>query len=125
MTSKLLIGLFALGLVAPATAPAMAAPTAASPAPVRSGRQIAETVCAECHQITANAPAPPPGHAGPSFRTIADAPSTSRRSLLQFMAHTEWNRHTEPMTMPLMLLLPQERRGLADYILSQRSATAH
>lgn len=57
----------------------------------------------------------------PTFQVIADRPGTTLASLKRFMAHTQWDEHSLPMTMPDLMLQPEQQDALARYILSLRS----
>lgn len=115
LSKPLAAGLLAVGLTSAATA-------AYAQLDVRSAREIAVTVCAACHRISAASAVPPVvDPPAPSFQAIADRPTTTRDSLRRFLAHTKWDQHNRSMTMPLMLLAPEEEVSLADYILGQRT----
>jgi len=89
---------------------------------VRAGRELAEIVCSACHKVgptqdIATILDPP----APSFQLIADRPTTTAAGLRRFMAHTDWDHHTFPMTMPDLMLEPDQQASLAAYIVSLRS----
>ena len=111
----------AIGLVVLTATAANAAP-AGSAAQLRAGRELAQTVCSACHQVEAKQETlivlDPPA---PSFQTIADKPGTTQAGLRKFMAHTKWDAHTLPMTMPDLMLTPEQQDVLSRYILSQKT----
>ncbi len=89
---------------------------------IHTGRELAETVCSACHVVETNQEFPPIlEQTTPSFQEIADRPGTTLGSLRSFMAHTKWDAHTQPMTMPSLMLSPDERDSLSRYILSLRT----
>ena len=76
-----------------------------------TGRRLAETVCAACHQVEANPTAPSPNPDAPRFGDVARMASTTELSLRVFL------RSTHP-TMPNFILSANEIESLSSYILS-------
>lgn len=75
------------------------------------GRRVAETDCAQCHQIDAKGEA---GSAGaPSFEAVANIRSMTELSIKVFLQSTH-------ATMPMLHLSPSELDGLGAYIMSLR-----
>jgi len=78
-----------------------------------AGRQLSLSVCATCHQVTADESAPR-GNA-PSFAAIANLPSTTQMALHAFLS-------TPHANMPNLVLKPQEQNDVIGYILSLRKS---
>ena len=81
------------------------------PGNIRAGRELARTVCAECHVVV-----PRPGVLrqigdAPDFADIAQMPSTTRTALLAFL------RSSHP-TMPNLILSDRKANDVIAYILS-------
>jgi mono/diheme cytochrome c family protein len=93
----------------------------ASGADVASGRQIAMNVCSSCHvaapyQTTLPVLNPP----APAFADIANRPAQSAAKLRSFILTTHWDGKTVPVTMPNPMLLDDQARAVARYIMSLR-----
>ena len=86
---------------------ALAAPVAAAAGNLSSGRQMAMTVCASCHQVMGERM----GRGPPSFMDIANMPSTTALSLRVFLR----SNHRE---MPNLIISDADTDGLIAYILS-------
>lgn len=80
-----------------------------APGDVSSGRRIAETLCAACHQIGAGEPEPKSG--APSFVKIARMPSTTTLALNVFLRSTH-------KAMPDFQLTREEADDVVAYIMS-------
>ena len=100
-------------LVAATAAAALSAhgPARSRPGNIRAGRELAETVCAECHVVV-----PRPGVLrqlgdAPDFADIAQRPGTTRRSLHAFL------RSPHPI-MPSPVVPDREANDVIAYILS-------
>ena len=52
---------------------------------------------------------------------IANRPGVSAEGLQHFITHTHWDTDALPMTMPNPMLMPDQTRAVARYILSLRS----
>jgi mono/diheme cytochrome c family protein len=76
-----------------------------------AGRALATSVCATCHQVTGQQPAPR-GNA-PSFSAIANMSSTTETALHVFLS-------TPHANMPNFVLKPQQQDDVIAFILSQR-----
>jgi mono/diheme cytochrome c family protein len=74
------------------------------------GRHLAETVCSDCHQISATSP-PGRNPAAPSFVDISRMPSTSELAIKVFL-------RTPHPSMPNFILSPEEIDSVTAYILS-------
>ncbi len=100
-------------------------PFAAHAAPassVAAGREIAMNVCSACHQVAAKQEFPPLlDQRVPSFQTIADNPATTMQSLRRYITTTHWDEKAIPMTMPDLMLQPDQANAVARYILSLRT----
>jgi mono/diheme cytochrome c family protein len=95
---------------------------AAPPGEVRAGKELALQVCAYCHVVAADQPAPPSlRQPTPNFQDIANAPTTNAKSLRRFITTTHWDARTLPMTMPNPLLMDEDVNGVVAYILSLRT----
>jgi hypothetical protein len=57
----------------------------------------------------------------PSFEDIANRPTTTEKSLREFLRTTHLDNKSLPMTMPDPMLIPKQRLALARYILSLRT----
>ena len=111
-------GFFAAGV---GLAAAMAALSAQArnvdrPGNVRAGRELAQTVCAECHVVV-----PRPGVSrqigdAPDFADVAQMPSTTRTALLAFL------RSSHP-TMPNFIVSDRKANDVVAYILSLKQPT--
>jgi mono/diheme cytochrome c family protein len=88
------------------------AQTAGNPA---SGRQIATTVCAACHQVAADGKASAVG--APNFVDVANMPSTTALSLKVFLRSSH-NR------MPNFIIASSDTDDLIAYILGLRQPSA-
>lgn len=111
----------AVAMAIVASCPAQAAPRSPTDAAHR-GRDTAETVCSACHQVGPSQQFPPTlDPPAASFQSIADRPTTTLAGLKRFMAHTKWDEHTLPMTMPNMMLTAEQQDTVARYILSLRT----
>lgn len=90
---------------------AMAAPVLAqdTPGDVASGRRLAETLCANCHQIDFQQPKA--AARAPGFVQIAKMPSTTGLALSVFLK-------TSHDVMPNYILSRQESEDIVAYILS-------
>lgn len=73
------------------------------------GRRLAETTCAECHQIDASAPDPGPRTGAPSFVAV------SRMSAMTELAIKVFLQTSHP-TMPNFVLTPDEIDSIAAYV---------
>lgn len=80
-----------------------------APGDIASGRRIAETWCAVCHQIDLQKPEPATG--APSFVQIAKLPSTTALALNVFL-------RTPHKVMPNFQLTSQEADDVVAFILS-------
>jgi mono/diheme cytochrome c family protein len=76
-----------------------------------SGRQIATTVCAACHQIVAGGQASAVG--APSFVDVANMPSTTALSLRVFLRSSH-------KKMPNFIISESDTNDLIAYILDLR-----
>lgn len=106
-------GFFAASIVLAAGAAALSAhgKNVDRPGNIRAGRELAQTVCAECHVVV-----PRPGVSrqigdAPDFADVAQMPSTTRTALLAFL------RSPHP-TMPNLILSDRQAHDVAAYILS-------
>ena len=97
-----------------------AAEPKADPAVAR-GERLAQMICSACHIVAPNQEftpilqTPPP-----SFAEIASRPTTTERSIIDFLKSTHWDGKTIPLTMPDPMLMANQRMDLAHYILSMR-----
>ncbi|PNG24709.1 cytochrome C [Methylocella silvestris] len=98
---------FAIALLAPLAVLAAASAQAADPA---VGRQLAEQVCSECHQVGPVATQQPANSTAPSFLDISRMSSTSELAIKVFL------RSSHP-TMPNIILDQEETDSIAAYIL--------
>jgi mono/diheme cytochrome c family protein len=90
-------------------------------ATVDAGRKIALDTCATCHVVAADQDiAPILKQSTPSFSQIANAPGSSRASLLRFIGATHWDRQSVPITMPNPMLSEMQKGQVVSYILSLR-----
>ena len=98
-------------VLAIASSMAMAAPVVAQDAPgdVASGRHLAETMCADCHQIDFQQPKA--AARAPGFVQIAKMPSTTGLALNVFLK-------TSHDVMPNYILSRQESDDIVAFILS-------
>lgn len=78
-----------------------------------AGRDLARSVCAECHlvEVTAPADALSPNPDAPSFRTIAEVPGMTAIAIRVIL-------RTPHRQMPDIVLTPEEIRDVAAYILA-------
>lgn len=74
------------------------------------GRNLAQSVCVECHQVEANPTTPSRNPEAPRFADVARMPSTTALSIRVFL------RTTHP-TMPNFILGVEEIESLSAYIL--------
>jgi len=77
----------------------------------RAGRAFALQVCALCHVVAPGQLTPPRLTTAPSFRAIADLPSTTALSLQVFLLSPH-------PTMPNLVLTDSEAADVIAYILS-------
>jgi len=77
----------------------------------RAGRAFALQVCALCHVVAPGQLTPPRLTTAPSFRAIADLPSTTALSLQVFLLSPH-------PTMPNLVLTDSESADVIAYILS-------
>ncbi|WP_054144625.1 cytochrome c [Bosea sp. AAP35] len=77
----------------------------------RAGRQVATSLCIQCHQI--DGAAGDPARVPPGFRAVADTPSLTALSLRVFL-------QTPHGEMPRYQLTPTETDDVIAYILSLR-----
>ena len=100
-----------LFVLAVASSMAMAAPVLAQDAPgdVASGRRLAETLCANCHQIDFQQPKA--AARAPGFVQIAKMPSTTGLALNVFL-------RTSHDVMPNYILSRQDSDDIVAFILS-------
>ena len=106
--------------VAFALAGLLATGTATAGGDPHAGRTVAHDVCAACHMIGGAQPVepllnPPP----PSFRSIANRPSTSADSLFAFIETTHKSLKTYK-DMPAVKITDGQTRDVVSYILSLR-----
>ena len=83
---------------------------AAEDAQVRAGRVIAETNCAECHDVRSGQRT---SSAAPSFEAIANVPGMTPLALQAAL-------QTSHRTMPNVMLDAEELRAIVSYILALR-----
>lgn len=97
-----------------AAALALAACATAKPPPdrVAEGRQIATTLCIECHRVS-EAESGPAVRGGPAFPVIAGRPDLTDGVLNQFLQETHW-------PMPNLLLSFNQREAVIAYIRTLR-----
>lgn len=107
--------IFGLALILPT------AGGAATSKGIAAGRQIAMDICSACHTVAPQQPFPPllEQHV-PSFQDIADNPKTTVQSLRRYITTTHWDEKTIPMTMPNLMLQPDQADQVARYIMSLR-----
>jgi cytochrome c2 len=85
------------------------------------GEHVARLICATCHVVAKDQEfAPMLNQPVPSFLDIANRPGVTAESLQRFITSTHWDADTLPMTMPNLMLLPEQTRAVAHYILSLR-----
>jgi mono/diheme cytochrome c family protein len=97
-----------------------AAEPKADPAVAR-GERLAQMICSACHSVAPNQQFTPILKAQPpSFEEIANRPTTTEKSIVDFLKNTHWDEKTIPMTMPDPMLMANQRVDLARYILSMR-----
>jgi mono/diheme cytochrome c family protein len=86
------------------------------------GGQIARQICSVCHVVAGDQKFPPLLRSRePSFREIANRPTTTQASIQKFITTTHWDEKTIPMTMPDPMLKPEEAVAVSRYILSLRT----
>lgn len=89
---------------------------------VRSGRRLAEQVCATCHAIggdqTLDPILRPPA---PTFVSIAWRPGMSVSQIKRLLSPPHWQGQDEVLRMPDLVLLEDQKRDIAAYILSLKS----
>ena len=104
-----------LALAGMATAAAVLAACATATPPgnrVAEGRQIATSICIECHRVS-EAESGPTFRGGPAFTVIAGRPDLTDGVLHQFLQETHW-------PMPNLLLSFNQREAVIAYIRSLR-----
>lgn len=89
---------------------------------VERGEMVADRMCAFCHQVNPEKP-PAVEAAAPSFMEIANAPGRNREYLRQFATeeHLVETLGPQRMTMPTVLLSPEEREEVITYLLSYQT----
>jgi mono/diheme cytochrome c family protein len=101
--------------------PPARAQEAADKAELARGEHVARFVCATCHVVAkAQEFAPLLSKPAPSFLDIANRPGVSAESLARFIGNTHWDPDKLDMTMPALMLTPEQTRAVARYILSLR-----
>ncbi|MFZ1100955.1 MAG: c-type cytochrome [Steroidobacteraceae bacterium] len=85
------------------------------------GEHVARLICATCHVVAKDQEFPPMlNQPVPSFLDIANRPGVTAESLRRFITSTHWDSDKLPMTMPNPMLMPEQTRAVARYILSLR-----
>jgi mono/diheme cytochrome c family protein len=101
------------GLLTIAAIGAAAAPAAQDFGDVARGREVARSVCAECHAVE-KGQAQSPNLEAPPFEAIANVAGMTAIALSAAL-------HTSHRTMPNIVLPEDDARDLIAYILSLRS----
>jgi mono/diheme cytochrome c family protein len=90
-----------------------------SRATVARGEHLARLVCSACHVVAADQEIPPLLQPpAPSFSSIAGRPGTTAKGIRHFVMTTHWDMKTIPMTMPDMMMMPEDASAVAAYIMS-------
>jgi cytochrome c2 len=85
------------------------------------GKHVARLICATCHVVAKDQEFPPMlNQPVPSFLDIANRPGVTAESLQRFITTTHWDPDKLPMSMPNPMLMPEQTRAVAHYILSLR-----
>ena len=80
------------------------------PGDVAAGRMLADSACAQCHNVRRNGDSSPLPDA-PAFQSIADIPATTQLSIRVFLQSSH-------RLMPDLHLTAQERDDVISYLLS-------
>ncbi len=98
---------------------AMATDAASVRVPVQRGEALAQERCSACHIVAEKQEYPSLlRYPAPSFRSIANRPETSAKTLRLFVSTTHWDLKAVPITMPNPELSYTERTAVISYILS-------
>jgi cytochrome c len=96
-----------------------------SRATIARGEHLARLVCSACHVVAADQEIPPLLQPpAPSFSSIAARPGTTAKSIRHFVMTTHWDMKTLPMTMPDMMIVPEDASAVAAYIMSLKERPA-
>jgi len=83
------------------------------------GGHVARLVCSACHVVATDQEfrplLEPPA---PKFADIANRPGITAKSIRHFVLTTHWDQRTLPMTMPDLMMLPEDASDVAAYIMS-------
>jgi mono/diheme cytochrome c family protein len=86
---------------------------------IARGDHVARLVCSACHVVATDQEfqplLEPPA---PKFEDIANRPGVTTKSIRHFVLTTHWNHRTLPMTMPDLMMLPEDASDVAAYIMS-------
>lgn len=83
------------------------------------GEHIARIVCSVCHVVADDQEFPPMlDPPAPSFAEIANRPHMTAKSIRRFVTTTHWDMKTIPMTMPQLMISPEQATAAAAYIMS-------
>jgi mono/diheme cytochrome c family protein len=80
----------------------------------RAGREIALTVCGDCHQVEPRPTTPSPNPDAPRFADVARMPSTTETSIKVFLRSTH-------ATMPNFQFRQDELNSIIAYILDMKA----
>jgi mono/diheme cytochrome c family protein len=122
-TGRLSVGMRLVGLivVVAAVSPLTHAQVVARDSEIARGKETAQFVCSACHTVAKEQQFPPIlNQPAPSFFDIANRPGVTAQSLQHFITHTHWDPDKLPMTMPNPMLVPEQTRAVARYIMSLR-----
>ena len=88
------------------------------------GEHVARVVCSACHVVADNQEFPPLlSPPAPSFKAIANRPTTSLESVKHFVLTTHWDPpYDMPLRMPSPMLLSADADNVARYLMSLRKA---
>lgn len=88
-------------------------------AAIARGDHVARLVCSACHVVATGQEFPPMLEPpAPSFADIANRPGMTAKTIRHFILTTHWDQKTIPMTMPNLMLMPEDASALAVYIMS-------
>ena len=88
-------------------------------ATIARGEHIARLICSACHVVATDQEFPPMLEpAAPNFADIANRSGMTAKTIRRFVLTTHWDEKTLPMTMPNLMVMPEDASAVAAYIMS-------